>query len=326
MTRRFRLFALLVLFTSVGLAWSSNVAAQGHGGSGGGHSGGGHSGGGHSGGGHSGGAAPRTGGHGGGYNQGGGYRGGGYYGGYRGGYYRPYTSYRGSYYRPYYSSRYCYPGYSYSPWYYGYPAYGFNFGIGFGFGWGAGAYWGAPAYGYPYASYGSPYPYAYGNQAPYYGTYAPPQPSMTVPPNGYQNQGSVPQYPGNGYQNQGSPQYPANGYQNQGSVAHNPAEQGQFGTVSLQLSPYDAVVVIDGQAWDRPAGDARFSIELAEGPHRVEVRKEGYAPYVRTVNVHGGAPITLNVSLSAGGGVAGTAHSVMRTQPIVRGLVQVASR
>jgi hypothetical protein len=78
-------------------------------------------------------------------------------------------------------------------------------------------------------------------------------------------------------------------------------QQAEFGTLALRVNPADAVILIDGEAWDRPAGESRFSIDLAEGPHQVEVRKEGYRPYVRTVDVRRGRTFTLNVSLTPGG-------------------------
>jgi hypothetical protein len=67
------------------------------------------------------------------------------------------------------------------------------------------------------------------------------------------------------------------------------------------VNPPDAEIVVDGEVWDRPQGENRFSIDLAEGPHQVEVRREGYRAYVRTVEVRRGRTITLNVSLTAGG-------------------------
>ena len=36
---------------------------------------------------------------------------------------------------------------------------------------------------------------------------------------------------------------------------------------------------------------------LAEGPHRIEVRKDGHRPYTTTVEIRRGETVTLNVSL-----------------------------
>jgi hypothetical protein len=78
-------------------------------------------------------------------------------------------------------------------------------------------------------------------------------------------------------------------------------EPGGFGTLSIRVNPSDAVILIDGETWDRPRGEDRFSIDLANGPHQIEVRKEGYRTYQRTVDVRAGRMFTLNVSLTAGG-------------------------
>jgi PEGA domain len=75
-------------------------------------------------------------------------------------------------------------------------------------------------------------------------------------------------------------------------------EQGEFGTLSVRVNPADAVILIDGEVWERPAGDNRFSIDLAEGLHQVEIRKDGHRPYVRSVDVRRGRTFTLNVSLT----------------------------
>jgi uncharacterized membrane protein len=60
-------------------------------------------------------------------------------------------------------------------------------------------------------------------------------------------------------------------------------------------------VLVDGQAWDAPKGEDELVIELAEGPHRIEVRKEGFQTYSTTVRVRRGETARLNVSLTAGG-------------------------
>ncbi len=75
-----------------------------------------------------------------------------------------------------------------------------------------------------------------------------------------------------------------------------------FGTLSLRVQPDDAIVLVDGDEWDRPEGESRFYIDLAEGSHRIEVRKEGYRTYTRTIQVRRGETVTLNVSLTTGEG------------------------
>jgi hypothetical protein len=80
-------------------------------------------------------------------------------------------------------------------------------------------------------------------------------------------------------------------------------EQTAFGTLSIRVSPPDAVILIDGEVWDRPQGDSRFSIELAEGVHQIEIRKEGYGSYARTIDVYRGRVSTLNVGLTPRGAI-----------------------
>jgi hypothetical protein len=200
---------------------------------------------------------------------------------------RTHPPYSSPYYRPYYAHGYYRP-YYYHPYYAGYYPYyysPFSFSLSLGFGYGAAyyPYYAYPSYyGYPYA----PYPYAY--SAPY------PYPSQSP---------SAPQAP-----------YPSanNGYQpdERGTTTAG----GEFGTLSLRVMPADATILIDGQAWDRPRGDERFSIELVAGPHEVEVRKTGYSTYTRTIDVPRGQPIVWNVALTPGG--TGTMQVVRRTIPL----------
>ncbi len=81
-----------------------------------------------------------------------------------------------------------------------------------------------------------------------------------------------------------------------------PARADDFGSLSIRVQPADAVVTIDGERWDRPEGDSRLFVELSEGTHRIEVRKDGYRPYVSTVRVRRGETATVNVSLPQGEG------------------------
>lgn len=74
----------------------------------------------------------------------------------------------------------------------------------------------------------------------------------------------------------------------------------QFGTLSVRVQPADAEISIDGERWEAPGGE-RIIVQLSEGTHRVEVRKEGHRTYTSTVRVRSGETVTLNVSLPAGG-------------------------
>jgi hypothetical protein len=71
----------------------------------------------------------------------------------------------------------------------------------------------------------------------------------------------------------------------------------QFGTLSVRVQPADAQISIDGERWEAPGGE-RIVVQLSEGTHRLEVRKEGYRTYTSTIRVRAGETTTLNVALS----------------------------
>jgi hypothetical protein len=75
------------------------------------------------------------------------------------------------------------------------------------------------------------------------------------------------------------------------------ARVAQFGTLTVRVQPPSATIVVDGQEWEN-SGPGPLSIELAEGAHDLEVRQNGFASFRRTVQVHAGDTISLNVSLS----------------------------
>jgi hypothetical protein len=64
------------------------------------------------------------------------------------------------------------------------------------------------------------------------------------------------------------------------------------------VQPGDATLHVDGEEWTAPAGAGPVLIELREGSHEVEVRKEGFSTFRRTVAVRAGETVPLNVSLS----------------------------
>jgi PEGA domain len=78
-------------------------------------------------------------------------------------------------------------------------------------------------------------------------------------------------------------------------------ERGAFGSLLLRVRPSDAEVMVDGEKWTPTQGDDQFVIELAEGPHSIEVRKNGFQTYSTTVQVRRGQSVRLNVSLTTGG-------------------------
>lgn len=73
-----------------------------------------------------------------------------------------------------------------------------------------------------------------------------------------------------------------------------------YGTLNIRVQPGDAVVVIDGEKWDSPEGGSRLSVQLSGGPHRVEVRKDGFKPYTATIQIRPGETQALNISLPPG--------------------------
>ena len=69
--------------------------------------------------------------------------------------------------------------------------------------------------------------------------------------------------------------------------------------MAVQAQPAGVDLIVDGTRWDGPsAGDERVVIQLPEGRHRVEVRKEGYVPFEVDVEIRGGETAPLNVSLA----------------------------
>ena len=72
---------------------------------------------------------------------------------------------------------------------------------------------------------------------------------------------------------------------------------GDFGSVAIKVQPAGAEIIVDGERWEVPAGDDRLTLDLSSGPHKIEIRKEGYKPYSAEVNIVRGRTWPLNVSL-----------------------------
>jgi hypothetical protein len=75
-----------------------------------------------------------------------------------------------------------------------------------------------------------------------------------------------------------------------------------FGTLLIRVQPAGAEVTIDGELWQGPEGDERLLVQVAEGTHRLEIRKAGFRPYSTAVHIGAGETVPVNVSLSAEGG------------------------
>jgi hypothetical protein len=71
-----------------------------------------------------------------------------------------------------------------------------------------------------------------------------------------------------------------------------------FGSLSIRVQPKDAAIYVDGQEWSASEGSGPMLIELGEGNHEVEVRKDGFTTFRRSVRIRAGETVPLNVSLS----------------------------
>ena len=72
---------------------------------------------------------------------------------------------------------------------------------------------------------------------------------------------------------------------------------GTSGQYIVKSQPPGAEILIDGERWQGPEGEDRLVVQVAQGTHRVEVRKEGFAPFTTEITVRGGETTPLNVSL-----------------------------
>ncbi len=76
-----------------------------------------------------------------------------------------------------------------------------------------------------------------------------------------------------------------------------PGDTSTYGALVIRVQPSDADILIDGEHWNGPEGEERLVVQLPEGPHRIEVRKDGFAPYSSSINIRRGETSPLNVSL-----------------------------
>jgi hypothetical protein len=73
----------------------------------------------------------------------------------------------------------------------------------------------------------------------------------------------------------------------------------EFGTLSIRVQPRDAEISVDGERWETPQSQTGFSIQMAPGRHRVEVKKDGFRAFTAEVQIESGELTPLNVSLLA---------------------------
>lgn len=67
----------------------------------------------------------------------------------------------------------------------------------------------------------------------------------------------------------------------------------RLGTVTVNVQPADATVYVDG----RSRGTGKTSLRLSSAPHRIEVKRQGYRPWTRTITPRPGYPQTLSARL-----------------------------
>ena len=72
--------------------------------------------------------------------------------------------------------------------------------------------------------------------------------------------------------------------------------QDGMGSATIRVQPDDAEIFIDGERWVT-GGDA-LVVQLTEGRHRIEVRKEGFKPVTLEVQVRSGEIAPVNVTLT----------------------------
>lgn len=72
----------------------------------------------------------------------------------------------------------------------------------------------------------------------------------------------------------------------------------RFGTLAIRVQPADAEVIVDDTPWRGGADESgAISIQVPSGAHQIEVRREGYASFITTVDVRPGVSTPLNVML-----------------------------
>jgi hypothetical protein len=55
--------------------------------------------------------------------------------------------------------------------------------------------------------------------------------------------------------------------------------------------------MIDNERWEGPQGDDRLVLQVTEGQHRVEIRKDGFESFTTDITIRRGETTPLNVSL-----------------------------
>ncbi len=87
----------------------------------------------------------------------------------------------------------------------------------------------------------------------------------------------------------------------------------RLGTVTVNVQPQDATVYVDGRA----RGSGKTTVRLSSAPHRIEVRRQGYRSWTRTITPRPGYPQTLSARLRSLEAVA--RDSVAQTEDTAAG-------
>lgn len=75
--------------------------------------------------------------------------------------------------------------------------------------------------------------------------------------------------------------------------------ESRFGTISLQVQPSGATVLVDGERWTGPANpNERLIIQVTAGRHHVEVEHDGYERFITEIDVRASDTAPLNISLT----------------------------
>jgi hypothetical protein len=83
-----------------------------------------------------------------------------------------------------------------------------------------------------------------------------------------------------------------------GGQPQSPLEQASsFGTLAIRVQPAGAEILIDGDRWTGPEGEERLIIQLSEGAHHLDIRKDRYRQFSTDVRIRRGETTPLNVSL-----------------------------
>jgi hypothetical protein len=81
-------------------------------------------------------------------------------------------------------------------------------------------------------------------------------------------------------------------------VAAGPRYQAEeYGAIEIRVQPSDAEILVNGERWESTEPGS-LSIDVADGVHRVEIRRQGFRTYSADVRVVRGQVTTVNVSLS----------------------------